>query len=467
MDAAALGRNNEWWNTGKITVGAAYKIARDELGIITGNMGARRIQIIIGPRRVGKSTMIKQAIAHLLGTGTEPKRILYFGCDDPTLFGGGKTTIGDVIECYANDILHETLSNLSDRVYVFIDEIHALPDWQLWLKHYYDPQYNIKFVVSGSSASHLFDGAKESLLGRTDTLRLMPLNFTQFCGFWSVYKRDGKVADFLAQLPHVSLYADPIGYYDAIAGGAWKWDAYKPYVNAALREYMLIGGYPEYFASDSAVLWQKRLVEDIIGLGMYRDIVSIYRIKTPDRLEKLLYFVADNNGCDFNMKTIADTLGCDNETVALHLTYLSQAYMVIVLSNFSPNAGKTIRRNKKLYVSDNGVANALLRMPQVDDSMVGLIVEGMCARDALAACDDNLWSLHYWREKGDEVDFVLDRKIDLLPIEVKYRGDTRQSGLASFRRMFADKKIPISVMITKDRLQRDEDTLYVPLWLVR
>ena len=466
MTAAVLGRRNNWWISGKSSVDSSYKIARSELETITNSFDTRRIQIIIGPRRVGKSTLMQQAIGCLLRNGVDSKHILFFSCDDPTLFEE-KTSIGDIIECYANDVLNEAVTELNSRVYVFIDEIHMQPGWQLWLKNYYEPGYNVKFIVSGSSASHLFDGANESLLGRTDTMRLMPLSFIQFCGFWSVYRRTDKITAFLETIPKGNLYTDPCGYYDALAKDVWKWDGFKPYVNAVLREFLLIGGYPEYFSDDSVTLWQKRLVDDIIGLGLYRDIVSIYKIKTPDKLEKLLYFIAANHGQDFNMKTIADTIGCDNETVSAYLTYLSQAYMTIALSNYSPNAGKVLRKNKTLYVLDNGIANAMLRLPEIDDTRTGHIVEGICARDALAACENNLWSLHFWRDKGSEVDLVIDRKTDVLPIEVKFRTGAYKTGISAFRHVFAEMKIPVSLVITKDRLDSDKDTLYIPFWLAR
>ena len=466
MTATILGRRNTWWATGKTTLDSIYKIAREELQTVTSNLDARRIQVIIGPRRVGKSTLMQQAIGHLLNSGVEPKRILFFSCDDPTIFNGD-ITIGDVIERYASDVLYEAIGSLSGRVYIFIDEIHTLPGWQLWLKNYYEPGYDIKFVVSGSSASHLFDGAKESLLGRTDTLRLMPLSFMQFCGFWSAYRNAGKIKEFLETVPSGSLYIDPYAFYSALAKDSWRWDGFKPYVTAALQEFLLIGGYPEYFSDSNAALWQKRLVDDIIGQGLYRDIVSIYRIKSPDKLEKLLFFIADNNGRDFNMKTIADTIGCDNETVGAYLTYLSQAYMAIALSVYSPNAGKTLRKNKTLYVLDNGIANAMLRLSEVDDERAGHLIESVCARDALAVCEDHLWSLHYWRDKGSEVDLVLNRKTDVLPVEVKYRSHVKQTALPAFRTAFADMRIPFSIVITKDRLGKDGDTLYIPFWLAR
>ena len=466
MNTAILSRRNDWWSTGVSSVDSVYKIKRNEFNNITDTLDSRRIQIIIGPRRVGKSTLMQQSIGHLLKNRTDPKRILFFSCDDPTLFDGN-TSIGDVIEGYLTDILHEAVSNLQERIYVFIDEIHMFDGWQLWLKNYYEPGYNIKFVVSGSSASHLFDGAKESLLGRTDTMRLMPLNFMQFCRFCSAYRNNDKITEFLEFIPDSSLYEDPVAYYDALKENEWRWDGFKPYVSAILQEFLLIGGYPEYFLDSNVTLWQKRLVEDIIGQGLYRDIVSIYKIKAPDKLEKLLYFIADNNGQDFNMKTIADTIGCDNETVSVYLTYLTQAYLAVVLSNYAPNAGKTLRKNKTLYVLDNGIANAMLRLPEIIDTQAGHIVEAICARDALSACENNLWALNYWRRKSVEVDLVIDKKISVLPIEVKYSANANQTSLAKFQQEFPDAKIPVSVVITKDRLGREQDTLYIPFWLTQ
>ena len=466
MTAAVLGRRNDWWGTGKSAVDSSYKLARTELNRVIGGLDARRIQVIIGPRRAGKSTLMQQAIGHLLKTGVEPKRVLFFSCDDPTLFDG-KHTLGDIIESYLSDVLYESAAGLSSRIYIFIDEIHGYADWQLWLKSYYEPQYNIKFIISGSSASHLFDGAKESLLGRVDTLRLMPLNFFQFCRFWSVYRNEDKLAEFLRVIPEGNLYVDPTAYYDALVKTAWRLENFKPYVNNALRAFLLIGGYPEYFMETSAALWQKRLVEDMIGQGLYRDIVSIYKIKTPDKLEKLLFFIADNNGQDFNMKTIADTIGCDNETVSTYLTYLSQAYMTVVLNNYAPNAGKVLRKNKALYVLDNGIANALLRLPELNDTRAGQVVEGICVRDALAVCESDHWSLHYWREKGIEVDIVIDKKTSVLPIEVKYREAARHTSIPAFVQAFPKIKIPVSVVITKNQLERDENVIYIPFWLIQ
>lgn len=464
-----LSRLNRWWQTGTTNKAFLYKTVRSEFDDIIAFLDMERILSIAGPRRVGKSTLIYQTIDHLIKNGTDPKRIMFFSGDDPALFDN-ECTIGDILEVYANEALHESLTELEDRIYVFIDEIHVIHDWQLWLKSYFDKKFSIKFIVSGSSSTHLFSGAKESLLGRIDSINIMPLTFLQFCSFWAVYKNDEKVTNFLNELPRGSIFENISRYYTALEKDKWKLEDYKPYVNRALKEYLLIGGYPEYFDVMSNALWQKRLVGDIIGQGLYRDIVSVYNIKSPERLEKLLYFIAANNGQDFSFKTISDTLGCDNETVSNYISFLSQAYLAIALENYSANVGKMIRKNKTLYVLDNGIGNALLHLDTIDSSREGHLIETLCVRDALSACRENYWKLYYWRDGSLEVDIVIDKNSELLPIEVKYRNDPQQvENMKGFINKFKKGQLAIQegLFITKDCLSRLDNIYFVPFWLMK
>jgi len=126
-----------------------------------------------------------------------------------------------------------------------------------------------------------------------------------------------------------------------------------------------------------------------------------------------------------------------------------------------------LRKNKALYVLDNGIANALLRLSELNDTQIGHIVESVCVRDALSVCEINLWGLHFWREKTVEVDIVIGQKISVLPIEIKYRNTANKTSLLDFKQKFPDAKIPVSIVITKDQLDRKEDILYVPFWMVR
>ncbi|MDD2401293.1 MAG: ATP-binding protein [Clostridia bacterium] len=467
--AVILSRLNKWWQTGKVDSSFRYKAIRSEFELIKAALQEERILSIIGPRRVGKSTLIYQTIDYLLKSKLSANRVLFFSGDDPLLFSDN-CTIGDIIETYANEILHESVYDLDERIYLFIDEIHVIKDWQLWLKSYYDKKCKIKFVISGSSSTHLFDGSKESLLGRYESVQIMPMSFFQFCSFWAVYNEDEKVATFLKEIPKGSIYTDLQAYYSELEKKQWILDEYKPYVNKALKEYLLIGGYPEYFVVKNHTSWQKRLVEDIIGQGLYRDIISIYHIKNPELLEKMLYFITATTGQQINYTTISDTLGCDNETVSNYLSFLSKAYLVVALDNFSTNVGKIIRKRKTVYTLDNGIGNALLHFSEIDETREGHLIETLCVRDVLSVCEQNFWKLYYWRDGDDEVDIVVDKKTSVLPIEVKFRKETtsREDGVKKFIKKFSKKvKIEEAVLITKDTLVKRDRIYHIPFWLTK
>lgn len=189
---------------------------------------------------------------------------------------------------------------------------------------------------------------------------------------------------------------NPKEYAEEIQKETFDYDENKIQLIKILREHLLVGGYPEYFEENNILLWQKKLTEDIISRGLYRDIVSIYSIKNPEILEKLLYFVAYNNSQPHAYATLAETLGVDFSTLSNYISYLSTAFLINVQENYSTNAGKVIRKNKKLYITDNGVRNALLRLDNFDAADEGQLIENNSVQIARAFSEEKLYKIHYW-----------------------------------------------------------------------
>lgn len=461
-----LARINRWWGSGRVDKNFLYPAVRLEFQKIIALLDQERILSIVGPRRSGKSVLLTGTIDYLLKQGIQKERILFFSGDDPALFSGN-VSIGDVLEKYANDVIHESLNDLTSKIYILIDEIHTLQGWQVWLKSYYDRKLSIKFIVSGSSATHLFQGSKESLLGRIESIHVLPLSFRQFCYFWSVYRAEPRLQEFMQLLPEGNVFSDPEQYYHLLEQNRWKWEPYQPVINRILKEYLLVGGYPEYFTTPSLALWQKRLIDDIIGQGLYRDIINVYHIKNPERLENLLFFVAANTGQDFNYKTIADTIGCDNETVSGYLSFLEQAYLVIINRCYTPNVGKSIRKNKKLYLYDNGIANAMLHYNVLDSAREGFMLENCCLRYAMQVVEENRWSIGYYREAGYEIDMIIDKKTSLVPVEVKFRSEVDSfPAMDIFKSRFSQYQVSNGLVITKDTFGLRENLCLIPYWLL-
>ena len=459
-------RQNPWWRNGEVRESLRFRIEREELGTILDSLEKKRILSIVGPRRVGKSTLMKQAISHLLASGTKPLEILFFSCDDPYLLMSG-ITIADLIGLYENEILHLRLEDSERRVHVFIDEIHMAADWQLHLKSFYDRGLPVKFVVSGSSATQLFHGTRESLLGRIEDLPVQPLSFFQFQRFHEAYRPPLGLEGFWELLPKTPFFMDPRGYQEALSKVAWKLSPFRPKLGRILGDFLLRGGYPESFDHENLSDWFRILGEDILDRGLYRDIVRTYAITTPARLEAIVHVLAANSGQVHALSTLADTVGISRDTATVYLHYLEDAYLVAVQDNHSSNVTKTVRRNKKIHLMDHGIVNAVLRRESLTPEAEGQVVEDCCVKEARGSASQRLDRVEYWRDRDREVDIVLTRGTQVLGIEVKYRTQVDESGLAGlirFREEFAPAQIAV---VTKDRLDSKNGIAYVPFWMIR
>jgi hypothetical protein len=171
---------NPWWDGKKLTV---PNKKRCEYPLLWTALADKQIIAIIGPRRVGKSVLMQQLIQQLLDEKVNPRNILFAQLDEPFLEAEKNLLIHRLIEIYAKYILCKDLDNLTEKIYIFLDEIQHAEKWSETLKSYYDRGYNIKFTVSGSSAAGITRGSSESLAGRISLNLIMTLKFTDYLKF--------------------------------------------------------------------------------------------------------------------------------------------------------------------------------------------------------------------------------------------------------------------------------------------
>lgn len=463
-----LSITNPWWNNEKINNQFLLGRKRNEFNDIIEKIDNKRILSIIGPRRVGKSTLIYQTINYLLEEKkVDSKRILLFSGDDPSLFFDENDKLSDVLDIYINEILEENISKLKSKVYIFIDEIHFIKNWQNYLKTYFDRKYNIKFIITGSSSMHLFKDANESLLGRIENIYVLPLTFNQFMNFYMTYiskAEDIQIPKFdLNSIDEVMKELEEIYYNQDL----------KLTIQKILKRYMVVGGYPEYFEVKDIEVWQKQLSEDIITRGIYKDILTMYNIKSPEILEKLLYYIAANNSQAFAYSGIASTFGIDTVTIMMYLGYLKQAFLINILENYSNNIAKVIRTNKKLSILDNGIQNSLLKQKNIDSDLASHIIESMVDFDFRLLCERENYKEFYYRKSGkEEIDIIIDRNIDIIPIEVKYTNQIENSDLKAINKFIEENQnkginqAKFGIIITKDILKKKGNLYFIPYWLL-
>lgn len=129
-----------------------------------------RILILLGARRVGKTTMLHQLIDNLIKGDIEPGNILYIRLDDPFV---NKYPLIEIIETYRQYKMP------SGTIYLFLDEVQHMSQWDLWLKTIYDQKENIRIIASGSAAVQL-KKQSESLYGRSLEFMIHPFSFFEF-----------------------------------------------------------------------------------------------------------------------------------------------------------------------------------------------------------------------------------------------------------------------------------------------
>lgn len=443
MDAKAVIAQNPWWGSGRVPDAWLRPYKRHTFEKLAGLLNGRRAVNIIGPRRVGKTTLMYQLINWLLEKGgVNPRRILYLSADSPAL---GEWNLQKLFDFYEVEVLKSEISKTP--VYCFIDEVQFLPDWERWIKHYFDSGLPVHFVLSGSAATLIKRGIRESLAGRAVEEPLEPFSFGEFLECAHGIRFDPELA-----LP--------------LNGGIKKLDKVAATVNEkkirlALDEFMHRGGFPEYFSESEFSVWSRLLRSDVVEKALYRDMAQLYGVKLPSLLESLLLYLARNDGSIFNYTNAANILGLNRLTVLRYVGYLKAAYLVNEARNYGPSAAKSLRSATKIYLTDTGLSNGLS-----DESHLSGERRGRMAESAVFNHLRKFGQTFYWRDaSGHEVDFILKRGQDIIPVEVKYQDEIRAEDLRGVTRFCARFRTGKPVIVTKNTLEERKDASLVPLWL--
>jgi predicted AAA+ superfamily ATPase len=261
-------------------------------------MGEHHIEILLGARRVGKTSIMESLINQLLGSGVKPKRILFITADNPFL---AKVSLSDLIAAYMKQ---EELATM-DEMYIFIDEIQDIVGWQLVLKYYYD-SYKIKFVVSGSSSLLINQQAKK-LTGRINLNTVWPLA-------WGEVKLFNR--------------------------------------NYSFEKYLDYGGYPEIVIGlpDPA-----RATLQIVDSTVYRDLLGLYGIQNPKILIDLIRLMSEKVGTPISYRSMGKQLDIDDTTAKKLIEYLISIKLIFALPLFTTSTKKALRNPSKYYFLDNGI----------------------------------------------------------------------------------------------------------------
>jgi len=438
-----------WWERGAVDEKDALPYKRRIFGELLAELDERRITGIIGARRTGKTTLMYQLVRALLEKGVDAKSVLMFSFDNP-LMSADEQIIPKVLETY-----RETFQ-LKGTAFVFLDEVQYVKDWSRWLKGFHDRKEPFKFVVSGSSGTLIYKDTSESLAGRVSFHRVGPFSFPEFAEY-----HDPKLGKFLEELGGIrteELFSDRVRA---------RIEFHKGEALSLFNRYLIRGGIPEAFQQELKA-GQKWLRSDYVGLVFYRDLMKLFEVRDIRTLEELFFFAVNAHAQRINYSRIAGALGTRIETVKQYLGYLEAVKMVTLLNCHSRSAKKVIRAEKKIYIADSGLRNAVLGAAEeilADEQQASFEVEGIVGAHLDAKFSTDLSrNVYFWRSLH-ELDFVADDRRELMPVEVKYSSNVDARDLRGLLTFMEEFGVTLGYVVTKDLLRKEGNLLYIPAWL--
>ncbi len=299
--------------------------------------------------------------------------------------------------------------------------------------------------------------SKETLAGRSITLRVFPLNFLQF-----LHLNDGFNGTHLhSREKPLFTYASVRDYYERVREQETE-------IKKALNTYLIVGGFIEWFKVQDIFRWQQYLQDDILNKLILGDIAEEYDLRDEEALRRIILVLSENSGNLYSFHSLAHQAVVGKDIIEKYLSSLANGFVIYQLNNFSGHIKIQLRKNKKINLIDVGLINAVKRLSSLKEEHLSFLMEKNIQNHCFYFTQKNNMELNFYRDKEQrEVDAVLSP--ELLPIEVKYSSRVSRRdlpGLIFFMERF---KADRGLVITKDILREEhwdgKTILYIPCWL--
>ena len=459
--------HNPWWESRKHQV---PEKKRSEYGHLWQTMRDKQVTAIIGPRRVGKSVLMQQLIKQLIDENVNSKNIFSAQLDEPLFEMETNLLIARLLDIYSKYILKRDLADVSEKIYVFLDEIQHVEKWSETLKSYYDKGYPIKFVISGSSAAGITLGSSESLAGRISLNVVMTLSFIDYLRFREANSEFDDLTEGLHENFMLSVVKGDISLLSkALEEFLPRIIPKQGRIESLLSEYMIKGGYIE-LVNQADYSKCSQYLKDLLQLVIYKDLVKVFGIRNPKNIEDLLLYLSNHSAELSSEASISQKLGLKQETISEYLSYLEEVFFISRCLLYSTNRAKQLRNPRKVYISDTGIRNVLngtySPAALTDARDVGLMAE-TTAHNHIGRLSFQAGAYQskcfYWKN-GGEVDNVLVHGNKPMPVEVKYQNEIKAEDAKSCLAFMDENSSPFGIVITKNNLSFKEKIAYIPLW---
>jgi len=288
---------------------------------------ANKAMAVIGVRRGGKTSFLHRHIADRLSAGDDPGTHLLVSLEDERLVGMTAEDLGWLLEEHRRVV---GAVREAGRRTVYLDEVQVVPGWETVVRRLLDA-YDTEVFVSGSSAKLLSTEVHTSLRGRSMEILVHPFSFRE-------------------ALRHAG--DEPVEAYARLGPDA------RAAVDAALRRYLTIGGFPEAQGLDA--LDRVPLLRGYVDMMLLRDVIERHRITNVEALRRLQRHLLSNPAGAFSVSKFhrdlrSQALPVAEETLHHMLSHLEDAFMVRLVAMHTPSERQRMRNPRKVYPVDTGL----------------------------------------------------------------------------------------------------------------
>jgi predicted AAA+ superfamily ATPase len=388
-----------------------------------------KIISLIGVRRCGKTYILFDIINNLRNS-TKPENIIYINFEDDRLYPIELKDLDSLMEGYY-EMYPEKRNEL---VYVFLDEVQNIPEWERYVRRIHDT-LNVKIFVTGSSSKLLSKEIATSLRGRTLTYEIFPYSFTDF---------------LKAKNINVNLHSS-----ESIS-----------YIKKALQEFITEGSFPETLSQAPDI--KRRILRDYLDLIVYKDIVERYGVKNNSLLKHIIKYSFCNIGTLVSLNKLYNDFKSQGykvgkDTVFDYYSYLEDAYALFSTPVFRNNIREENRNPRKIYSVDNGFKG-------VYDAFVTDDYSKLYENAVFLHLRRQTPEIYYYKGK-QEVDFYCQIDGKQLLVNVSYKIDspaTKEREMRGLLEAMDYFKMSESFLITADTeeaIDIDGKNIYaIPLW---
>ncbi len=385
-------------------------------------LGSREILAVTGPRQCGKTTLLKHIFNGL-------KNAFFLDFEDR-----------EVLELFDEDIKSFAELYVKPYKYLFIDEFQYAKEGGRKLKYLYDT-YSTKILITGSSASALSIQSMKFLAGRLFAFNLYPFSFEECLSY-----KDAKLYELYEKRGLADLTAPVIKR-----------------ILTHFYDFCVFGGYPRVALSNDREE-KETVLRGIYNTYFLREVKEILNLPEDHKLSKLISALALQIGNVINYNELSDISGFRHKELLSYMNVLEKTFITVRGLPFYTNKRTELVKSPKIFFLDSGLRNFIVKNLQSIEKRQdkGALYENFVASELLK----NGIDVRFWRTKSKaEVDFVIEKKGGIMPVEVK--SDIKQPKISKSFFSFTEKYKPKKGFILSEKILKDRGRVkFAPIFSI-